>query len=205
MELMLAESGERRGQRSFWSLFYWPDQMRNNGGQCHKHWPRYFLFTRNNDSIWAGASDPRTASLVSRSSPRQSTSGCFKQHFHTKSEIKDSDKWIKRMAPLFNVFIINSLQINLIKLTIQKLWFWMRGIGLRQTHQAETETETKPGLRLRDSLRLSGCQSDCQDIFRLTHNLQFWPDSWHGTRHLRRWLAVFLTSKHVDRLKPLWT
>ena len=104
MELMLAESGERRGQRSFWSLFYWPDQMRNNGGQCHKHWPRYFLFTRNNDSIWAGASDPRTASLVSRSSPRQSTSGCFKQHFHTKSEIKDSDKWIKRMAPLFNFF-----------------------------------------------------------------------------------------------------
>ena len=129
MELMLAESGERRGQRSFWSLFYWPDQMRNNGGQCHKHWPRYFLFTRNNDSIWAGASDPRTASLVSRSSPRQSTSGCFKQHFHTKSEIKDSDKWIKRMAPLF----FNSLQINLIKLTIQKLWFLMKGIGLHQT------------------------------------------------------------------------
>ena len=64
-------------------------------------------------------------------------------------------------------------------------------------HQAETETETKPGLRLRDSLRLSGCQSDCQDIFRLTHNLQFWPDSWHGTRHPRRWLAVFLTSKHM--------
>ena len=39
--------------------------------------------------------------------------------------------------------------------------------------EAETETETKPGLRLRDSLRLSGCQSGCQDIFRLTHNLQF--------------------------------
>ena len=76
LELMLEESGERRrGQRSFWSLFYWPDQMRNNGGQCHKHWPRYFLFTRNNDSIWAGASDPRAASRLTLLA---SSFGCFK-------------------------------------------------------------------------------------------------------------------------------
>ena len=59
--------------------------MRNNGGQCHKHWPRYFLFTRNNDSIWAGASASRLTLEL-------------KQHFHTKSE-QDYDRWMRRMAP----------------------------------------------------------------------------------------------------------
>ena len=85
IDLWTAAGRGRRGQRSFWSLFYWPDQMRNNGGQCHKHWPRYFLFTRNNDSIWAGASASRLTLEL-------------KQHFHTKSE-QDYDRWMRRMAP----------------------------------------------------------------------------------------------------------